>query len=330
MFYPDDTDYTDQRAWQRLHQSTLKQAYKALELLIPQFVQHGFINESLIEDQAIRTYDSGVIEWIQKALQRPDAIELYLHGSRQEQNVFDPESKTWEHSLLHFSKLTDPRFHDRPSQAEYYGPRLFLAKLKYKKPFDVRFPDSEAAQMLKELVPNAVTYRLDYSDIYKIIDPALKRGYDLFVIHEISVGTESYAVPDHKQVQVVDIYDSRKRVNESLADQLIDSKVARKFTYIAMAVKMHKDESIMADLVERAVDEFLSRLEDGKYARLEDAEHDRNILLDMINKVADKLYLHDEIKQGSKTAQLLAGRVDLAKIGSFQVDLEPLSGSQAV
>ena len=209
--------------------------------------------------------------------------------------------------------------------------------------------------MYKGVVPNqGFQHRADYSEQQIVTGPALKRGYDLFVVYEMAVQTESYAVPSHKQVKVIDIYEATKAyeiqdaariermraaginvsnvegINESLADQLIDSKVARKFTYIAMAVKMHKDESVMADLVERAVNEFLSRLEDGKYARLEDAEHDRNTLLDMIYKVTDKLYLHDEIKQGSTTAQILAGSLNLARIGSFQAIQEPVDGSQAV
>lgn len=335
MFYPDE-DYTDQRAWQRHHQSTLKQAYRALELLIPQFVQHGFINKSsLIEDQAIRTYDSGVIEWIQEALQRPDADQLYLHGSRQEQDVFDPKSKSHKLALLHFSKLTDPWFAKRnvPYQAEYYGPKLWLVKLNFKKPFDVRYPDSEAAQMQDELVPNHSQHRMNYEELYEITGPALERGYDMFVVFERAAGTESYAVPDHKQVQVVDIYDARERkraVNESMANQLISGKLARKFTYVAMGIKFNKEQSTMVNMIERAADEFVDGVKAGNYDKLEDAEHDRKILLDMISRVSDRLYLHDEIRKNSKTAQILAGGLDLARIGSFHASEEPVDGADSV
>ena len=356
MFYGDEPHPQRKTQQEKFHKQALKQAYRAMQdYLIPQMQQHGLVSESLTEGQPIRSYDPGVIEWLQEAMKRPDADELYLHGSQQEQNVFDPKLKTWEHALLHFSKLTDPRSHDTPPQAEYFGHKLWLVKLNYKKPFDVRYPDSEAAMMYDKLVPNHYyQHRLSYEDLHEVVPAALERGYDMFVVFEIAVTTESYAVPNYNQVEVVDIFDATKEydiqdaariermraaginvsnvegINESLADQLIDSKVARKFTYIAMAVKMHKDESVMADLVERAVNEFLSRLEDGKYARLEDAEHDRNTLLDMIYKVTDKLYLHDEIKQGSKTAQILAGSLNLARIGSFQAIQEPVDGSQAV
>lgn len=119
------------------------------------------------------------------------------------------------------------------------------------------------------------------------------------------------------------------QVTESMADQLINSKVARKFAFVAMAIKLYKDESTMIDMIERAADEFVQRVKGGDYDELEDAEHDRDIILDMIRLVSDKLYLHDEIRKSSQTAQILAGRVDLARIGSFQANLEPLSGSEA-
>jgi hypothetical protein len=126
--------------------------------------------------------------------------------------VFSPEGKRHEHSLLHFSKLTDPRFRDIPFQAEYYGPKLLLCKLSYKKPFDVRYPDKEPAQMHQELVHRGRKYQLDYGDIYHIIEPALAKGYDMFVVWEVAAGTESYAVPDANQVQVIDTYDSTGKV----------------------------------------------------------------------------------------------------------------------
>jgi GNAT superfamily N-acetyltransferase len=168
--------------------------------------------DQFTEDAAIRTYDPGVLEWLQEALSRPDADDLYLHGSSQVQNVFSQEDKRHEHSLLHFSKLTDPRFKDRPHHAEYYGPKLFLCKLSYSKPFDVRYPDKEPAQMYQELVPRGRKYQLDYGDIYHIIEPALAKGYDMFVVWEVSVNTESYAVPEANQVQVIDTYNSREKV----------------------------------------------------------------------------------------------------------------------
>lgn len=173
-----------------------------------QFIPKGKFTEAA----AIRTYDPGVLEWLQEALSRPDADDLYLHGSRQVQDVFSPEDKRHEHALIHFSKLTDPRFQDVPFQAEYYGPKLFLCKLSYTKPFDVRYPRKEPAQMHKELVPRGSQYKLDYGDIYHIIEPALAKGYDMFVVWEVAARTESYAVPEANQVQVIDTYDSKEKV----------------------------------------------------------------------------------------------------------------------
>ena len=118
--------------------------------------------------------------------------------------------------------------------------------------------------------------------------------------------------------------------NESMADQLIDSKVARKFTYVAMAIRFHKEQSTMVDMIERSADEFVHRVKTGEYATIEDAEHDRDIVKSMIERVANKFYLHDEIRQSSKTAQILAGSLNLARIGSFQAIQEPVDGSQAV
>ena len=183
-------------------------------VIVPSAMKRWTIDRTgLSEGAAIRTYDPGVLEWLQEALSRPDADDLYLHGSRQVQDVFSPEDKRHEHALIHFSKLTDPRFRDIPFQAEYYGPKLLLCKLNYNKPFDVRYPNREAARMHRELVPHEVSqYRLDYGDIYHIIEPALAKGYDIFVVWEVAASTESYAVPDANQVQVIDTYDSKEKV----------------------------------------------------------------------------------------------------------------------
>jgi GNAT superfamily N-acetyltransferase len=64
--------------------------------------------------------------------------------------------------------------------------------------------------MHQELVPHEVSqYRLDYGDIYHIIEPALAKGYDMFVVWEVAARTESYAVPGANQVVVVDTYNSQ-------------------------------------------------------------------------------------------------------------------------
>lgn len=171
----------------------------------------------LKEDPALRTYDPDFVDWLNKALSRPDADQLYLHGNRQGDLATGP--KRYEHQLLYFSKLTDPWFRDRPFQAEYYGDRIYLAKLHYHKFFNV-FPEGSEANKIATAVINKHrpaymhgdrVNRVYWTQIQDIIPEALKHGYDFFQVYEDSVRTDSWAVPSLDQVEIVDRYISHRR-----------------------------------------------------------------------------------------------------------------------
>lgn len=172
------------------------------------------LTRPLFEAAALRTYDPNFASWLEQAKQRPDADELYVHGTFGEEPGRAP--KTHEHQLLHFSKLTDPRFRSGPIHAEYYGNKIYLAKLRYKKPFDVWRIGSEAQRLADERIEgdwarqDGHVRRLDWGSVYDVIEPALQMGYDFFQVYENSVQTDSWAVPSMKQVQIVDKYISRE------------------------------------------------------------------------------------------------------------------------
>lgn len=171
----------------------------------------------LKEDPALRTYDPDFVTWLNKALKRPDADQLYLHGNRQGDLATGP--KKYKHQLLYFSKLTDPWFQNQPFQAEYYGDRIDLAKLQYRKFFNVFPEDSEANRIATTIINqhrpaymrNDRVYRIDWQQIQDILPEALKRGYDFFQVYENSAQTNSWAVPSLDQVEVVDRYISHRR-----------------------------------------------------------------------------------------------------------------------
>ena len=170
--------------------------------------------ETILEDQPRRDSDPNVAPWLDAAYARPDAKELYLHGS---DHTFDQfKQPKLEHGhLIFFSKLIDGHHNKaRPVQAEYYGHTLYLCKLHGLKPFKP-YPqiDPQAAAILKDALQTQWDYenkvkmgRLDYQDCYEVIPPAVEAGYNFFTIYEISIHGNSYAVTDPSMIDIVGRY----------------------------------------------------------------------------------------------------------------------------
>jgi uncharacterized DUF497 family protein len=173
-------------------------------------------------DNARRDKDPQAAAWIEAARKRPDAEELFVHGSRKLFSQFTQPNLSIG-QLIFFSKLTDPRFSRGVLQAEYYGDNLYLCKLAPGTPFNPN-RDPEAKKILIEAlgceykyVPGEPTKgvwdfknkvewgRLDYQDTYLVVPPAVEAGYNRFRVYEMSVRTDSHAVTNPDMVEIVDV-----------------------------------------------------------------------------------------------------------------------------
>ncbi len=174
----------------------------------------------ITEDQPRRKHDESITKWIAAAKARPDADELYIHGSRHLFSHFtDPDTSIGK--LIFASKLTKeshPRYQDEAYQAEYYGPYLYLAKIHFKKMFR---PYSDPKS--KEIMTAALFHqkdspvwdfeekikwgRLDYQDLHLVVPPAVAAGYDLFRVYEVSISGESYGAIKGSMIEIVDRLD---------------------------------------------------------------------------------------------------------------------------
>jgi hypothetical protein len=173
-------------------------------------------------DNARRDKDPQAAAWIEAARKRPDAEELFVHGSRKLFSQFTQPNLSIG-QLIFFSKLTDPRFSRGVLQAEYYGDNLYLCKLAPGTPFNPN-QDPEAKKILIEALGGEYKYvpgeptkgvwdfknkvewgRLDYQDTYLVVPPAVEAGYNRFRVYEMSVRTDSHAVTNPDMVEIVDV-----------------------------------------------------------------------------------------------------------------------------
>lgn len=174
--------------------------------------------DELFEGQPRRSTDPGVVEWLNMAYERPDAEELYLHGSDHSFERFRQPNLGYGH-LIFFSKLIEPNeFRSATKQAEYYGDHLYLAKLHNRKAFNpYRDPHARRifADALVEDIDGSKVWdyerkiewgRLDYQDLYLVVPPAVAAGYNFFTVYEIAMRGNSYAVTDPNMVEIVDRY----------------------------------------------------------------------------------------------------------------------------
>lgn len=165
------------------------------------------------EDQPLRDTDKNVADWLSKARARPDADELYLHGSRESFEEFRQPNLA-HGRLIFFSKLiNENRWPEETLQAEYYGPKLYLAKLARGKLFSP-YRDPESRAIMEKALPLNVWDReekikwgrLDYLDLYHVVPLAVAAGFTRFRVYEVSIRGDSHAVTDPKMVTIIDRY----------------------------------------------------------------------------------------------------------------------------
>jgi len=169
------------------------------------------INEILNEGSPRRSYDHTVEAWIDAVMARPDANQLYLHGSNHLFERFADPKNPKAGTLLHFTKLTgENRLPGTILQAEYYGKYLYLVKLHYHKPFRP-YVDPVAKDIMKTALIGVWDYdekikwgRLDYQDQHLVVPIAVTAGYDFFRIYEVSIQGDSCGVPRGDMVEIVD------------------------------------------------------------------------------------------------------------------------------
>jgi hypothetical protein len=150
--------------------------------------------------------------YIQSLLKRPDAKELYVHGSREVFTRFRTPDVNGKGQLIFFSQLVEPYLGaTRPLQAEYYGEYLYVCKLDKGKPFNP-YNDPIAKGILAGALPlttydreNKIKWgRVDYQDLYEIAPPAVKAGYNRFSVYEISMqGVNSVGISDPKLITLI-------------------------------------------------------------------------------------------------------------------------------
>lgn len=155
--------------------------------------------------------DQSAIKWLEDACSRPDATDLFVHGSP---FIFDQfrEPDTSKGQLIFTSKLVDDRSRRRlPLQAQYYGDHLYLVTIDAKKPFR---PLNDATA--REIMSQSLSFdvwdyeskikwgRLDYQDTHLVVPVAVKHGYDLFSIYEVSIQGHSYGCAHSGMLTIVD------------------------------------------------------------------------------------------------------------------------------
>ena len=175
-------------------------------------------SEIIYEDAALRDSNPGVVEWLAQARARPDASELYVHGSNHDFAQF--REPKWEHGGLIFgSKIVEFNvMPDRALQAEYYGRNLYLVKFHGVKEFRPKrdpkaeaiyleamntqdyMPDWKASQIKRSLEDEM----MDYSDTYLFVPPAVAAGYNFFRIYEVAMRGFSWGVAHSNMVEIVD------------------------------------------------------------------------------------------------------------------------------
>jgi hypothetical protein len=175
----------------------------------------------LFEGQPSRQWNPEVVEWIYRAYSRLDLPELYLHGSNARFDAFKQPNLNYG-QLIFFSKLSEhPEYETQPLQAEYYGPNLYLVKIapgKVFSPYPV--PEGEPdphgqrqalAILAQSLPPSGWDReqklrwgRLDYQDLHHVVPLAVRYGYKIFRVLEVSMGKESYGVTDPALITIVD------------------------------------------------------------------------------------------------------------------------------
>ena len=167
-----------------------------------------------------RETDAGVVAWLKAAYDRPDAKDLYLHGSDMAFERFHQPKLEYGH-LIFFSKLVDwNESNDRVLQAEYYGHHLYLAKLHNRHAFNP-LNDPKAHAIFDEALTNDIKGvqwkqwdyetkmqwgRLDYQDLHLVVPQAVAAGYNFFTVYEVSMRGNSYAVTDPAMVEIVARY----------------------------------------------------------------------------------------------------------------------------
>jgi hypothetical protein len=165
----------------------------------------------IFEDQPRRHSDPTVEPWLKQAMQRPDAKQLYLHGSQKRFEVFNQPTTAYGH-LIFGTKLIDEWRHDKILQAEYYGGYLYLVKFHFKNLFNP-YSDPVAKRILTDALTHSDVWdaehkikygRVDYEDLHLIVPPAVAAGYDAFRVYEVSIRGDSYAVVKPDQVEIVD------------------------------------------------------------------------------------------------------------------------------
>jgi hypothetical protein len=166
----------------------------------------------LLEDQPVRNAKPEVLEWLRRAYARPDAKQLYLHGSRARFSTFNQPDVGYGH-LIFFSKLAEhPEFERSPLQAEYYGPNLYLATIAAGKVFDPHYVDREDRAIMAQALPadawdreqKLQQGRLDYQDLGYVVPVAMRYGFEIFRVFEIAMGKDSYGVTNPALITIVD------------------------------------------------------------------------------------------------------------------------------
>jgi hypothetical protein len=178
------------------------------------------LSESLLtEDQPARLHDPDILPWLEAAHARPDAGELYLHGSNRLFDHFNqPDLQIGQ--LIFSTKLVERYrsldYKRQAFQAEYYGRNLYLLKISYQKLFNPHpRTDQQAAAIFAEAIKgqwdyeNKVRYgRFDYQDAHLVVPPAVAAGYDFFRIYEVAAQYESYGAAYADMIEIADRYES--------------------------------------------------------------------------------------------------------------------------
>lgn len=155
---------------------------------------------SIAADKSTPTAQETADQWLQKALERPDANELFVHGSQQQFLSFS-QPQLWRGELIFFSRLSD-----KINLDQFYGDTLYLCKIADAPEFNPA-TDRQASKMLTRLggVFARKRSQLEYEDLPHVVPQAVRAGHRRFRVHDERTGEFYQGVADARLATIVEV-----------------------------------------------------------------------------------------------------------------------------
>jgi hypothetical protein len=157
-------------------------------------------NEAELGRGAIPTGEEPADHWLQKALERSDADELYVHGSQQQFLSFN-QPQLWRGELIFFSRLSDKMNLD-----QFFGDTLYLCTIADAPKFDPA-TDPQASKTLTRLSGMFARKRtrLEFEDLPHLVPQAVRGGHRRFSVHNRRTCEFYEAIADARLATIVDV-----------------------------------------------------------------------------------------------------------------------------